>query len=157
MAKEKEEWECLRYIHFVLTLTLDISQANTPPKETPPSADTIFDSKAEDFILTLLQYVLMTLTGLSSSSAPRLGSLFVRQCLAFATWNGMGFHARNRRALHTVEMQESDLKHLKVNQGRLMKALHYTCEFGTGKRWGRYVDRSTAAPHILSMASSKPE
>lgn len=34
-------------------------------------------------------------------------------------------------------MKEQDLKSLKVDQGRLMDTLHYTCGFGTGTRWGR--------------------
>ncbi|KAI1410492.1 amidase [Hypoxylon sp. FL1857] len=34
------------------------------------------------------------------------------------------------------DAQKGDLSALKVQQGRLMDTLHYTCSFGTGKRWG---------------------
>lgn len=28
---------------------------------------------------------------------------------------------------------------LRVNQDRLMRDIHYTCQWGTGERWGKYV------------------
>ncbi|KAI2617748.1 amidase [Hypoxylon sp. NC1633] len=37
------------------------------------------------------------------------------------------------------DVQGYDLTALKVRQDRLMDALHETCAFGTGKRWGRQV------------------
>ncbi|OTA61538.1 amidase [Hypoxylon sp. EC38] len=37
---------------------------------------------------------------------------------------------------HSLIRHNYDLKALKVEQGRLMDTLHYTCSFGTGKRWG---------------------
>ncbi|KAL5395902.1 hypothetical protein PMIN06_005211 [Paraphaeosphaeria minitans] len=39
--------------------------------------------------------------------------------------------------LMTKEMDEDALKSLKVNRKRLMEDLHHTCQWGTGKRWGK--------------------
>lgn len=41
------------------------------------------------------------------------------------------------RGIATRDMTAGDLKRLKVNQARMMETLHYTCEFGKGRRWGR--------------------
>ncbi|CAI6264321.1 unnamed protein product [Periconia digitata] len=38
--------------------------------------------------------------------------------------------------LHTREMNEEQLSSLRVDQERLMRDLHYTCQWGTGERWG---------------------
>ncbi|KAF1962754.1 Zn-dependent exopeptidase [Byssothecium circinans] len=38
--------------------------------------------------------------------------------------------------LHTKEMNEAQLSSLKVDEKRLMEDLHYTCQWGTGERWG---------------------
>ncbi|KAF2745853.1 amidase [Sporormia fimetaria CBS 119925] len=38
--------------------------------------------------------------------------------------------------LHSKEMDEDMLSSLKVNQSRLMEDIHYTCQWGTGQRWG---------------------
>lgn len=37
-------------------------------------------------------------------------------------------------------MDDELLKDLKVNQGRLMEDIHHTCQWGTGERWGEYVN-----------------
>ena len=39
--------------------------------------------------------------------------------------------------LQTKELDEEALKSLKVNKKRLMDDLHHTCQWGTGKRWGK--------------------
>ncbi|KAI1079881.1 amidase [Whalleya microplaca] len=45
--------------------------------------------------------------------------------------------AARQISTHRVrDMKDGDLAALKVQQSRMMKALHYTCSFGTGKRWG---------------------
>jgi len=37
-------------------------------------------------------------------------------------------------------MDEDTLASLKVDKDRLMKDLHHTCQWGTGERWGEYVE-----------------
>ncbi|KAF2281605.1 N-carbamoyl-L-amino acid hydrolase [Westerdykella ornata] len=46
------------------------------------------------------------------------------------------FSCTSNWRLHTKDMDEEMLATLKVNQGRLMEDLHYTCQWGTGQRWG---------------------
>ncbi|KAF2460253.1 hypothetical protein BDY21DRAFT_334825 [Lineolata rhizophorae] len=41
------------------------------------------------------------------------------------------------RSLHSAEMNEADLASLRVDNKRLMRTLHYTCQWGMGKRWGK--------------------
>jgi hypothetical protein len=41
--------------------------------------------------------------------------------------------------IRTKEMTEAQFKDLKVNQKRLMEDIHYTCQWGTGERWGELV------------------
>lgn len=48
-------------------------------------------------------------------------------------------------------MTETSLRAVKVDQGRLMDALHYTCQFGTGKRWGRQVHLSSRCSPTSDM------
>lgn len=36
-------------------------------------------------------------------------------------------------------MNDELLASLKVNTGRLMEDIHYSCQWGTGERWGEYV------------------
>jgi hypothetical protein len=43
-------------------------------------------------------------------------------------------------------MNDEMLKDLKVNQGRLMEDIHYTCQWGTGESWGEYVTTFTVLP-----------
>ena len=45
-----------------------------------------------------------------------------------------------RWQIRTKEMNDDLLRDLKVNQGRLMEDIHYTCQWGPGERWGEYVD-----------------
>lgn len=47
------------------------------------------------------------------------------------------FSATCAARIKTTAMEENDFKSIKVDQGRLMDTLHYTCGFGTGLRWGR--------------------
>ena len=47
------------------------------------------------------------------------------------------FSTTPRWQIRTVDMEEVDLKALKVNQRRLMDTLHRTSEFGKGQRWGQ--------------------
>lgn len=42
-----------------------------------------------------------------------------------------------RWRLHTKDMDEESLGTLKVDKARLMEDLHYTCQWGTGERWGK--------------------
>lgn len=37
-------------------------------------------------------------------------------------------------------MSDEQLGSLRVDRARLMEELHHTCQWGEGKRWGRYVD-----------------
>lgn len=37
-------------------------------------------------------------------------------------------------------MTDEQLASLKVNQARLMEDLHFSCQWGTGEKWGEYVD-----------------
>ncbi|KAJ4369079.1 hypothetical protein N0V83_006162 [Neocucurbitaria cava] len=46
------------------------------------------------------------------------------------------FASSPRWQIRTKEMNDDLLKDLKVNQGRLMEDIHYTCQWGTGERWG---------------------
>ena len=46
----------------------------------------------------------------------------------------------SRRALATAAMSDEQLSGLRVNQDRLMKDLHHSCQWGQGIRWGEYVD-----------------
>lgn len=41
--------------------------------------------------------------------------------------------------IRTKEMNNESLKDLKVDQARLMKDIHNTCQWGPGERWGEYV------------------
>ena len=41
--------------------------------------------------------------------------------------------------IRTKEMNYELMQDLKVNQGRLMEDIHYTCQWGTGERWGEYA------------------
>jgi hypothetical protein len=40
-----------------------------------------------------------------------------------------------RRAL-TTELSDEEVSELRVNQDRLMKNLHHSCQWGTGVKWG---------------------
>lgn len=51
------------------------------------------------------------------------------------------FSAGHALHIKTVDMKETDLGALKVDQERLMDTLHHTCGFGTGLRWGRQAHR----------------
>lgn len=42
------------------------------------------------------------------------------------------------RAPSTTSVNHAELGRLKVDQARLMKDIHHTCGWGTGKKWGRY-------------------
>ncbi|KAI6361101.1 hypothetical protein MCOR25_006566 [Pyricularia grisea] len=46
------------------------------------------------------------------------------------------FHASPCRGLRLSDMSQDEIASLKVNQERMMKTLHDTCVWGTGKRWG---------------------
>lgn len=46
------------------------------------------------------------------------------------------FSATPKWQLHNKDMNEEMLSSLKVNQSRLMEELHWTCEWGTGQKWG---------------------
>lgn len=46
----------------------------------------------------------------------------------------------SRRALATAAMSDEQLSRLRVNQDRLLKDLHHSCQWGQGTRWGEYVD-----------------
>lgn len=35
-----------------------------------------------------------------------------------------------------MKMSQTDLDDLRVDQNRLMEDIHYTCQWGTGERWG---------------------
>jgi hypothetical protein len=48
--------------------------------------------------------------------------------------------------LQTKELDEVALKSLKVNKKRLMADLHHTCQWGTGRRWGKYAVASLSLP-----------
>lgn len=50
--------------------------------------------------------------------------------------------------LHTKEMDEEQLSSLKVDQKRLVEDLHYTCQWGTGERWGEYVVHLFTTPTV---------
>ncbi|KAI1387935.1 amidase [Hypoxylon trugodes] len=50
----------------------------------------------------------------------------------------------------TTRAQNGDFKALKVQQRRLMDALHHTCSFGTGKRWGSAPTETGMARLALS-------
>lgn len=41
--------------------------------------------------------------------------------------------------ISTTSLKEDDFKTLKVDQQRLMSDIHHTCQWGTGKRWGRHA------------------
>ena len=43
-----------------------------------------------------------------------------------------------RRAL-TTELSDEEVSELRVNQDRLMKNLHHSCQWGTGVKWGPSV------------------
>ncbi|TID12865.1 Zn-dependent exopeptidase [Venturia nashicola] len=47
-----------------------------------------------------------------------------------------GFSASPSWQLHTRDMSESDMSSLRVDESRLMADLHWTCQWGTGERWG---------------------
>lgn len=59
------------------------------------------------------------------------------------------FSATRPVLVKTIEMTETDLAAVKVDQDRLMGTLHHTCGFGTGQRWGRQ-DRN----HLLCPGAS---
>ncbi|KAF2199356.1 amidase [Delitschia confertaspora ATCC 74209] len=46
------------------------------------------------------------------------------------------FSATPRWNLQTRDMNEEHLSSLRVNQCRLLEDIHYTCQWGTGERWG---------------------
>lgn len=88
------------------------------------------------------------LRGVVGSAAPRLISTTSRRPL----WrDGLStraslipkkrvFSTTSTWRLHTKEMDEDTLASLKVDKDRLMKDLHHTCQWGTGERWGEYVE-----------------
>ncbi|KAF3767171.1 N-carbamoyl-L-amino acid hydrolase [Cryphonectria parasitica EP155] len=47
------------------------------------------------------------------------------------------FSSTKPASLRTLDLTETSLKAIKVDQNRLMDTLHHTCAFGTGLRWGR--------------------
>ena len=49
------------------------------------------------------------------------------------------FGASAPMQLHSKEMTEDMLDSLKINKERLMADIHYTSQWGKGKRWGEYV------------------
>ncbi|KAI1374420.1 amidase [Hypoxylon crocopeplum] len=58
--------------------------------------------------------------------------------------------SRHYFSTRTANMQDADLKALRVQQSRLMDALHHTCSFGTGKRWGSATTETGMARLALS-------
>jgi hypothetical protein len=50
---------------------------------------------------------------------------------------GRAFSTTPTWQIRSVDMKETDLQTLKVNQRRMMDTLHHTCTFGTGHRWGQ--------------------
>lgn len=49
------------------------------------------------------------------------------------------FASTQARSIATADMSAEDVAGLKVQQDRLMNDIHYTCEWGKGEAWGRYV------------------
>ncbi|KAI0009152.1 amidase [Xylariaceae sp. FL0662B] len=52
-------------------------------------------------------------------------------------------------------MQDGDLASLRVQQSRMMDALHYTCSFGAGKRWGSAPTETGMSRLALSDADKQ--
>lgn len=50
-----------------------------------------------------------------------------------------GFASTQAWCIATADMSAEDVAGLKVQQDRLMNDIHYTCEWGKGEAWGRYV------------------
>jgi hypothetical protein len=63
------------------------------------------------------------------------------------------FTTSSRCSYPAARMREEDLCGLKINQDRLMSNIHYTCQWGTGERWGPYVYRSST-PYIRPIGSA---
>ncbi|ORY11610.1 hypothetical protein BCR34DRAFT_483829 [Clohesyomyces aquaticus] len=57
--------------------------------------------------------------------------------------------------MHTREMNEELLSSLKVNQTRLMEDIHYTCQWGTGEKWGSGETETGMSRLALSDADKK--
>ena len=53
--------------------------------------------------------------------------------------------------LRTKEMNGEQLASLKVDQERLMRELHFTCQWGVGERWGEYVCFFLSSPFIFRI------
>ncbi|KAF2463491.1 amidase [Lindgomyces ingoldianus] len=85
------------------------------------------------------------------------GRSWTRPCLAplrtGASWRA--FSASSRWQLHTKEMHEELLSSLKVNQSRLMEDIHYTCQWGTGQKWGKEETETGMSRLALSDADKE--
>lgn len=52
-------------------------------------------------------------------------------------------------------MSKDEIASLKVNQERMMKTLHDTCAWGTGKRWGRWAGlEMSSLPDLINKDGS---
>jgi hypothetical protein len=56
------------------------------------------------------------------------------------TISWVSFSTTPQWQIRTKEMNEDHFKDLKVNKARLMQDIHHTCQWGTGERWGEYVN-----------------
>ncbi|KAF2263449.1 N-carbamoyl-L-amino acid hydrolase [Lojkania enalia] len=65
------------------------------------------------------------------------------------------FSASSRWQLHTKEMNDEILASLKVNQSRLMEDIHYTCQWGMGKKWGARSTETGMSRLALSDADKE--
>lgn len=59
------------------------------------------------------------------------------------------FSTTPRWQIRTKEMSEDHFKDLKVNKARLMRDIHHTCQWGTGERWGEYVNSDYLEHQVL--------
>ncbi|KAJ5379923.1 uncharacterized protein N7496_002351 [Penicillium cataractarum] len=70
-------------------------------------------------------------------SRPSLGATILRQPkLPLHPRFTSSFSTSNYRAMLTTELSEADVSALRVNQERLAKDLHHSCQWGSGIRWG---------------------
>jgi len=92
----------------------------------------------------------------SASRARRCPKIKQLSWLHFRTGSARrSFSTSLKWQISTSEMSEADLSSLKVKQGRLMSDIHYTCQWGTGARWGKAPTETGMSRLALSDADKQ--
>lgn len=111
-----------------------------------PSADEIWEKQRVGRRPSFLSFLRTRVYQVRLSQMPRGIAIAVmvfcssarlaKQYRAFSRGASRSFSMSSPHARLTTQLPDSEVSSLRVNQDRLMKTLHYTCQWGTGVRWG---------------------